>query len=440
MAKSSLPKAADKALKAFMASTEAVLASVDKEEVAQTVFDEGSDYQTILLDRVLAHADGEAALRAFALEFAMDPFEFENADEYGSLAARTWREAMEEYSDAVLKDPAQRGTFKERWENRFSEAVLNDRVEFLDSGAVLEEQDSNLYGFLYRPLGEYLSGLTDTYITPEEIKEVMATHIGRAIEQESGANPLQLLSRCREAVEFCFTPAWGVGDDGRMHYLDDVTTSYQGNTNCVQNAVWDKEMAKVFSFFNISPEAFLEHLRTPGQYSFMSVSLLSAEDVNEIVDDLSAGMQGEFLEAVVHDPARAALCSPAQLCEILDNASYGGVLCVAGKIAICDLYAWDEMRPASLTNSHRGSLQIGIHGFANGSGYMESFTDVNVPLPVGSLLQCRLTGRESYPHGERPRYYGIQSTYDLTGWGISLEQASPAPEKQPETESVGPSL
>lgn len=428
---SRLTRAAEQAINDFVAAAEATFAEIDRAAIEQEVFDEGSDYETVLLGKVLHTDAAQQALGAFAREYAMDPFEYANADEYDETAARTWREAMDEYRTAVVADPSVRGSFRERWENRFSDAVLDNRNDFLEGASVLSEHDNALRGSLYRRLGEMLSGLTDTYITPDEIAQALEDPLRQAIEQESGGNPLVLLERCNGLVEFSYTPGWGVMPDGSIGYLDDVFTSHQSNCSQVDTLIWDRNLAPVFTLFNMAPQDFLDYLRE----SYFVSTQASPKEKREAAAAIEAAMQGEFLAAVAHDPARPALCTPSTLRAIFDNASYGGVACLTGKIAIRDLYKWDEDRPAMISNDHHSWVMAGIHDPINGSGHLEGFQG-DFLLPPGSLLQCRLSGKEGYERG-KPRNIGTDEVYGFANWRITLEQA-PAPVKQPEAEGMTP--
>lgn len=397
--------------------------------IEQKANEEGTDLLTAALDLARETPEVVAALDAFGQAHGQDPFQYVDPFDYEDMAARTWREAMDEYRDAVLADPSARGSFRQRWEQAFAEAA-HDAYDFHGSAAVdLQQVSGELDDELYHPLGEHLSALTGTYITPDEVEEYLKEYLVRAVAEASYGEPTNLLKRCEGAVEFSYTPGWGVMSDGSVGYLDDVMTSHQGPAAYVDSVIWDRHMASVFNLFNVSPDEFLIYLR----HTYFACA--DGEPCPE-VDAIEEAMKGEFRDAVKFDPSRPSLCSPKDMAEIIDNASYGGVPCVTGKIRISDLYRWDEDRPAVITNDNHCYVMAGIHDPINGSGHLEGFRGDFV-LPAGSLLQCRLSGAEGYPPGEKPRHYGTDTVYGFASWRIRLEQA-PAPTQQPESEGPTP--
>jgi hypothetical protein len=138
-------------------------------------------------------------------------------------------------------------------------------------------------------------------------------------------------------------------------------------------------LARTLAFLNISKHCFLDLVK-----SQRGIDLLSSKPQGtgtgpwrhrpEYAADWRAF-------EVAHDYARPQLLTDDQFIEIMDNASYGGVLAIAGYVD-ADFAVPDGMTAVAVT----GKFQLGIVDYIWGSGHTVTFDgSLTVDLTQGQI-------------------------------------------------------
>lgn len=106
------------------------------------------------------------------------------------------------------------------------------------------------------------------------------------------------------------------------------------------------------------------------------------------------------------------ILSPAEICTVLDNATYGGVPCLTISVSEDVLKRHDFSKPAIIepvTWKDGGKERvtagfIGIHDFVNGSGYIEQSTkSITIPAGIDDWIAPESVG------------YGLDQVHGIVG-------------------------
>ncbi len=177
--------------------------------------------------------------------------------------------------------------------------------------------------------------------------------------------------------EIVILPCLPAGLSVEDSYLEPTAPSFG-----LQYAQPNEAFARMLSFLNISKRHFVDLV-----IARRGINLLSAKPQG--TDTGAWRYRGEYAAAwramrVKHAPARPALLDDDQLVEIMDNASYGGQLAIAGYVNAD--FCWPCVMPAvKLT----GRFQIGIIDYIWGSGHTVTFDgSLTVDLTSGQICNA----------------------------------------------------
>lgn len=138
-------------------------------------------------------------------------------------------------------------------------------------------------------------------------------------------------------------------------------------------------LARTLSFLNVSKRQYLDLV-----VARRGINLLSSKPQGEGTGAFR--YRGEYAAAwralkVAHDAKQPALLTDDQLVEVMENASYGGQLAIAGYVA-SDFCLPRAMRAVRLT----GRFQLGIIDYIWGSGHTVTFDgSLTVDLGEGQI-------------------------------------------------------
>ena len=153
----------------------------------------------------------------------------------------------------------------------------------------------------------------------------------------------------------------------------------------------DERFASTLAVLGYSTAAYIQAVRTK-----YGLDLTSARDTDVIGRGCYA-WRGEYgprwkalSNGVRTNPRTAKMLELEQLFEIMENASYGGILSIAGYFARRDLTAARQAGPVIRVT---GRKQIGIIDYVNGSGHSVTVADpVIVDIRQGQVIDAEEMG------------------------------------------------
>jgi len=174
--------------------------------------------------------------------------------------------------------------------------------------------------------------------------------------------------------EIAILPCLPAGLSVEDQYLTATAPSFG-----LEHAQPNTALARTLSFLNISKKRYFEIV-----LERRGINLRSSKPQGEGTGQWR--YRGEFAAqwrslAVSHDPKRPQLLTDDQFVEIMDNASYGGVLAIAGYVD-ADFCLPRGMTAVTVT----GKCQLGIVDYMWGSGHTVTFDgSLTVDLTEGQI-------------------------------------------------------
>ncbi|QYE37261.1 hypothetical protein KZX46_21760 (plasmid) [Polymorphobacter sp. PAMC 29334] len=182
------------------------------------------------------------------------------------------------------------------------------------------------------------------------------------------------MGRYQHLREIAILPCLPAGLSVEDQYLTKTAPSFD-----LQFAEPNAALAATLSFINISKKRFIDLV-----IERRGINLRSSKPQGSGTGPWR--YRGEYAAAwrsliVPHDPKRPQLLTDDQLVEVMENASYGGVLAIAGYVDT-DFCLPREMPAVTVT----GRFQVGIIAYIWGSGHTVTFDgSLTVDMTSGQI-------------------------------------------------------